>query len=456
MRLISKVAIATILSASAFSATAFQQQTHKQIAIDAVNYMQANPSTTNFAKLEAAATAAGYTVAQIAEIIGQGAYDVDDFKDTYICGAITGDCVNAPVWGVAESIVQYTSYWHFQNHTQGSDAHGNDIGGYNYDKLTRWGAVDNLAATWLVNDHLDDGNGGMTGTCIWAFGWHCSEDSEYNSYGVTEANYRQGSTSNKGMYEDFQNIPWQPIDNLGQHWYNQFLANPTFQTLGFVMHTTDLLQPHHVWTTSDLNHSGWESWVGDNYFSQNLNDSSAVTAALGYFNAVPSNQSDIRPIMTQGGAFAYSNGGIVLDSTDHNERLVVGKKVIPHAIAMVVTILNHAADQFSAAETQSVSGDWSNSGGRSATASGNPKFTLTVSSSASATIDLMSSVDTYMYLLNSSGSVIASNDDGGSGYNSRLTKSLSAGTYTVVAATYSSGKSGSFTLTTTAGSLAAQ
>ncbi|EDY86845.1 phospholipase C, PlcB [gamma proteobacterium HTCC5015] len=338
----------TLLTAAALlltagQASAFQQITHKRIAIDAVNYMQANPSTTNFNKLQAAANAAGYSVAQMAEIIGQGAYDVDDFADTYICGAITGDCVEAPVWGMAESIVKYTSYWHFQNHTQGSDAHGNDLGGYNYDKLTVWGAVDNAAASWLYNDHLDDGNGGMTGTCFW---WSCAEDSEYNSYGITEANYRQGSYSNKGMYEDFQNIPFQPIDNLGQYWYSQFLSQPTFQSLGFVMHTTDLLQPHHVWTTSDLNHAGWEGWVADYYDSENLNDSALVTAALNDFTPVPANQSDIRSLMTEGGAYAYQNGGIVLNSTDHTDRVVVAKKVVPHAIAMVVHILNHAAEQF--------------------------------------------------------------------------------------------------------------
>ena len=348
MRALSTLALTASLTIGMLTSTAnaFTQETHRRIAIDAVNYMAANPNTTNYTKLAAAASAAGYSINDVAQILGQGAYDVDDFADTYICGAITGDCVQAPVWGLGASIVKYTSYWHFQNHTQGSDAHGNDLGGYNYDKLTVWGAIDTLAATWLVNDHLDDGKGGMTGTCWWAFGWRCSEDSEYNSYGITESNYREGSYSNKGMYEDFQNIPWQPIDNLGQHWYNEFIKNPTFQTLGFVMHTTDLLQPHHVWTTSDLNHAGWEGWVDDHYYSLNLNNESDVTAALDYYTPVAASSADIRPIMTQGGAYAYNNGGVVLNSTNSSDRQVVAKKVIPHAIAMVVTILNHAAEQF--------------------------------------------------------------------------------------------------------------
>ena len=103
--------------------------------------------------------------------------------------------------------------------------------------------------------------------------------------------------------------------------------------------------------------------------------------------------------------------------------------------------------------TGSINGNWTSSGGRSYTSSGNPKYTLSLPKSDSVEINLTSSVDTYLYLLNISGSVIAYNDDGGVGYNSKIVKSLSAGTYTVVAATYSSGKSGSFTLTTNAGAL---
>ena len=341
-----KPLLAIVALAVAAQASAFQQITHKRIAKDAVAYMEANPSTTNFAKLKAAVNAAGYTVDQFAEVIGQGAYDVDDFRDTYLCGAVTGDCVYAPVFNAGASIVQYTSYWHFQNHTRGFDVHGNDLGGYNYDLLTVWGDIDNLAATWLYGDHLDDGRGGMTGWCFW---WSCNEDSEYNTYGITERNYRQGSYSNKGMYDDFEEIPFQPIDNLANYWYNQFLARPTAQTLGFTLHSTDLLQPHHVWTTSALNHAGWEGWVADYYDSLNLNDFAAVTQALNSFTPLNPASNDIRPLLTQGGALAYSNGGIVLSSTDHGDRVQVARVVIPHAIAMVVHVLNHAAERMTVA-----------------------------------------------------------------------------------------------------------
>jgi hypothetical protein len=328
-----------LLTFASMDAAAWSQETHKRIVIDAVRYMEANPGTTQYNKLKAVANSAGYSMAQFADALGQGAYDVDDFEDTFICGAVSGDCQYAPVWSLGASIVKYTSYWHFQNHTQGGDEHGNDLGGYNYDKLTVWGAIDNMAASWLYGDHLDDGRGGMTG-------WWRSESSKYNSYGITEANYRQGSTSSKNMYKDFEKAPFQPIDNLGQYWYQQFMSRPTVQTLGFVLHTTDLLQPHHTWTTSDLNHAGWESWVNDYYYTENLNDLSKVDAAMNGFTPLSQNATDIRPLLTEGGAFSYSNGGIVLSSTGHYDRLQVANQTIPHAIAMVVHILNHAANRF--------------------------------------------------------------------------------------------------------------
>ena len=340
MKNVTKLICATALTFGlAMEAQAFSQEVHKRIAIDAVNYMKANPSTTNYAKLLNGATQAGLTIDQFANALGQGAYDVDDFSDTFLCGASTGSCQQAPVWGAGSGIVKYTSYWHFQNHTQGSDVHGNDIGGYNYQKLTVWGDIDNMAASWLYGDYLDDGAGGLKA-------WFSRDSTKYNTYGITEKNYRLGGYSTNSMYADFETSPFQPIDNLGQYWFGQFLANPTVQTLGFVMHTTDLLQPHHVWTTSALNHAGWETWVNDYYYTENLNNSAAVTIALNNLTPLSATATDVRPLLTQAASIAYSQGGIVLSSTDHNDRKNVGKIVVPHAIAMVVRVLNRAAERF--------------------------------------------------------------------------------------------------------------
>ncbi|WP_431476585.1 phospholipase [Massilia eburnea] len=336
---LSTIAASLALAASAVSlpAHAWQQETHRRIVLDAVNYMKANPGSTNYNKLLAGVTRAGYTMDQFAAALGQGAYDVDDFADTYICGATTGNCQMAPVWGAGASIVKYTTFWHFQNHTTGRDVHGNPFGGYNYAKMAVAGDIDNLAASWLYGDYLDDGAGGLKG---W-FG----DGSKYNAYGITEAHYRLGGYSTPSMYADFEAAPFQPIDNLGQYWFSQFLAQPTAQSLGFVLHTTDLLQPHHSWTTSAHDHSGWEQWVYDYYDSERLNDSALVTAAMADFTPVSAGGSDIRPLLTQGGTYSYANGGIVLSSNAHGDRVVVGKKMIPHSIAMVVHVLNRAAER---------------------------------------------------------------------------------------------------------------
>ncbi|SFD41407.1 phospholipase [Pseudoalteromonas denitrificans] len=334
-----KTILASIaLMTCSLNATAFSQETHKRIVVDAVEYMKQNPNTTAYQKLEIWAQQLNTTPNALAQIMGQAAYDVDDFEDTFLCGAITGSCVQAPVWGLAKSIVKYTSYWHFQNHSQGTDAHGNDFGGYNYDKLTVWGAVDTMAATWLKGDYLDDGQGGETG-------WFSADKTKYNTYNITEAHYRIDSQSNYPMYKDFEKAPFQPIDNLGQYWYQSFIESKNPQILGFVFHTTDLLQPHHTWTTSDLNHSGWESWVKDYYDKENLNSFTFVSQALDNFTPINTNSNDVRPLLTQGGAFSYAQGGIVLNSTNHFDRVNTGQQVIPNAIAMVIHLLNHAMEK---------------------------------------------------------------------------------------------------------------
>ncbi len=66
-------------------------------------------------------------------------------------------------------------------------------------------------------------------------------------------------------------------------------------------------------------------------------------------------------------------------------------------------------------------------------------------------VDLESSADTYLYLRagsgRKSGAVLVFNDDGGDGYNSRISRRLAAGDYTIEATTYRSSTAGPFTLT---------
>ena len=93
-----------------------------------------------------------------------------------------------------------------------------------------------------------------------------------------------------------------------------------------------------------------------------------------------------------------------------------------------------------------IDSQWLSSGGQSISHSGNPQFKFSVSQSTSILIDLNSSVDTYLYLLNDENTIIASNNDSNRTLNSQLLMTLSTGTYTIVAATYQPGNSADFNL----------
>lgn len=78
-------------------------------------------------------------------------------------------------------------------------------------------------------------------------------------------------------------------------------------------------------------------------------------------------------------------------------------------------------------------------------------YTFSLSSESEVIITLESEdADTYLFLLegsSASGAVLYNNDDySGGGSDSRIRETLAAGTYTIEAATYESGESGSFTL----------
>ena len=95
MKSVFKATVLSLALCASLPAMAFQQETHRRIAMDAVTFMKNNPDKTNFAKLQAGLAKAGITVDQFATAMGQGAYDVDDFADTYLCGATTGSALAA-------------------------------------------------------------------------------------------------------------------------------------------------------------------------------------------------------------------------------------------------------------------------------------------------------------------------------------------------------------------------
>ena len=100
----------------------------------------------------------------------------------------------------------------------------------------------------------------------------------------------------------------------------------------------------------------------------------------------------------------------------------------------------------------SVTGQWAAGCGSSARAGRYARFyTFSLDSPSRVTIDLESTADTYLYLRagpgQRSGAALVFNDDGGDGYNSRISRRLAAGDYTIEATTYRSSTAGSFTLT---------
>ncbi|MGF1578174.1 MAG: PPC domain-containing protein [Gemmataceae bacterium] len=63
------------------------------------------------------------------------------------------------------------------------------------------------------------------------------------------------------------------------------------------------------------------------------------------------------------------------------------------------------------------------------------------------TINLESRYDNYLYLENSQGRLLTSNDDGGNGANARIVYTpATSGIYQIVATSYSAGQTGPYTL----------
>ena len=74
-------------------------------------------------------------------------------------------------------------------------------------------------------------------------------------------------------------------------------------------------------------------------------------------------------------------------------------------------------------------------------------YSFELNSRSIVTIDLESSRDAYLYLIDSAGERIASDDDSGEGTNARIRETLQAGFYTIEATTYGNRQTGSFELT---------
>lgn len=316
----------TVLLASSVDAMAWSQPTHKMLVMDALAYMGSTRATADEKRAyDFYVDAAQGNASQAADALGQACYDVDNFKDVHL-GAWWSGYWSAPVFGLAHSIVGYNAYHHFITMSRGEDAHGNAHGGYNYRNRTPNGSlgkgeffdIDSLAAIYLWNTEL----------------WK-------NDFNSTEANYRQGSYSNwTEQYRDFQDIPWQPSSNAGQYWFDEFLKQPTFQTVGYALHfLTDAGQPHHTMSTSANHHAGWESWVEDHYTTEGLANLDKVQGLLGAYSP----QDSMNSLVTQLAGIAYSHPE-PLYATDYETRKATAEVMIPETIAATVAVLTKAVN----------------------------------------------------------------------------------------------------------------
>lgn len=93
-------------------------------------------------------------------------------------------------------------------------------------------------------------------------------------------------------------------------------------------------------------------------------------------------------------------------------------------------------------------GSWNPaSGGQDILNPGNERYAFRVTADGStAIIDLASAEDSYLFLLDENENVLVSNDDGGSGFNARILRTLDTGTYYIVASTFTPGKTSNYTL----------
>jgi len=305
------------------NAAAWQEPTHERIVVDALKYMGSAQASADEKRAYDLYVAAAGSFDQAASELSKAVSDVDRFEDTRL-GSWWSGYSHAPLFGVFDNLINYTSYWHFLNLTRGKDVHGNDHGGYDFryhtkDESGTISDIDTLAELYLRNDAL--------------------KKADYDS---TEKRYRAGSSSSYNQYKDFQTIPFQPIDHLGTYWFNQFKYSPSLQMIGHSLHAVgDAAQPHHVYVTSGNKHGPWETWVEDNYVNRALNNFSQVNTLLSTYNA----QDSFADIILQTGNIAYEYPEVLTDETEAT-RLRVSKTLIPVATAATVIILTKGINVF--------------------------------------------------------------------------------------------------------------
>ncbi len=89
---------------------------------------------------------------------------------------------------------------------------------------------------------------------------------------------------------------------------------------------------------------------------------------------------------------------------------------------------------------------WSPSNGQDYLSLINPRYQFNLSESKRINVELDSEVDSYLYLIDSEGNLIAEDDDGGDGTNAKIKADLQPGSYRIVAATKENNQEGVFNI----------
>ena len=180
-------------------------------------------------------------------------------------------------------------------------------------------------------------------------------------------------------------------------------------------------------------------------------------AITGYRIEVSENGSTWNDLVadTRNAATSYSHTGLTAGSTRHYRVSAINSAGTGPA-SSVATALPPATDgcfQSVGALTAAVTrnGTWTGDCASTHQSGRYARFySFTLNQQTEVEINLTSAQDTYLYLLrgaDANGTVVTDNDDIESGNtNSRITRTLSAGTYTIEATTYSEGVTGDFTL----------
>jgi len=325
MSLIKQSILLVALWAATLSlAQAWTEPTHEDIVVDALRYMNSTFASADERRAYDFYVDAANGFDNAAKILSQAVSDVDRFEDTRL-GSWWSGYSHAPLFGLADSLVNYTSYWHFINMTRGRDAHGNDHGGYD------------------VRYHTEDNSGFLSDVDTIAKNYLYYDALKKADFNGTESKYRLGSYSSyQKHYKDFYKMPFQPVDHLGAYWFGQFKAKPTLQMIGHALHAIgDSAQPHHTYVTSGNKHAGWEAWVEDFYVQKNLNNPITVNQILAEFDA----QKDFQEILTQTAENSYLYPEVLTDEREV-ARLEAAKYLIPLATASSVTILTKGVNYF--------------------------------------------------------------------------------------------------------------